>query len=83
MPRSLWTGTISFGLVSVPVRMFSATESKELLELLRAKAEAEPLPEPKAEEGGEVVDLMAALRESVEKTQKKGSRSRKRAHKAS
>ncbi|MDP9231816.1 MAG: Ku protein, partial [Actinomycetota bacterium] len=30
MPRSLWTGTISFGLVSVPVRMFSATESKEL-----------------------------------------------------
>jgi non-homologous end joining protein Ku len=83
MPRSLWTGTISFGLVSVPVRMFSATESKELLELLRAKAEGEPLPEPKAEEGGEVVDLMAALRESVEKTQKKGSRSRKRAHKAS
>ena len=29
-PRSLWTGTISFGLVSVPVRMLSATESKEL-----------------------------------------------------
>ena len=30
MPRSLWTGTISFGLVSVPVRMFTATASKEL-----------------------------------------------------
>ena len=30
MPRSLWTGTISFGLVSVPVRMFTATVSKEL-----------------------------------------------------
>src|SRR5437764_8944107 len=30
MARSLWSGTISFGLVSVPVRMFSATESKEL-----------------------------------------------------
>src|SRR3954466_2827579 len=30
MARSLWTGTISFGLASVPVRMFSATESKEL-----------------------------------------------------
>ena len=30
MPRSLWSGTISFGLVSVPVRMFTATESKEL-----------------------------------------------------
>jgi DNA end-binding protein Ku len=30
MPRAIWSGTISFGLVSVPVRMFSATESKEL-----------------------------------------------------
>jgi DNA end-binding protein Ku len=28
--RSLWTGSISFGLVSIPVRMFAATESKEL-----------------------------------------------------
>src|ERR687886_2864915 len=30
MPRSIWSGTISFGLVSIPVRMFTATESKEL-----------------------------------------------------
>ena len=30
MPRSLWSGTISFGLVSVPVTMYTATESKEL-----------------------------------------------------
>ena len=30
MPRPIWSGSISFGLVSVPVRMFSATESKEL-----------------------------------------------------
>jgi len=43
---------------------------KELLELIRAKAEGQPLPEPQEEEGGEVVDLMAALRESVEKTKK-------------
>src|SRR5215210_6975996 len=28
--RSIWRGAISFGLVSVPVRMFTATESKEL-----------------------------------------------------
>ncbi len=28
--RSIWTGAISFGLVSVPVRMFTATESKEI-----------------------------------------------------
>ena len=30
MARSIWTGAVSFGLVSVPVRMFTATESKEL-----------------------------------------------------
>jgi DNA end-binding protein Ku len=58
---------------------YDDTYRKELLELLRAKAEGEPLPEPQPEEGGEVVDLMAALRESVEKTQKKGSKGRKRA----
>ena len=30
MPRAIWSGAISFGLVSVPVRMYTATESKEL-----------------------------------------------------
>jgi non-homologous end joining protein Ku len=162
--RPIWSGTISFGLVSVPVRMFSATESKELrfhfldkkdlapigyekvrkdtgesvdpelthtidicdfadleeidpiyfckayyllpqegaekphrllvrayrkelLELIRAKAKGKKLPEPKEEEEeeGEVADLMAALRESVErmkKTQRRAS-SRSRAKKAS
>ena len=30
MPRAIWSGTISFGLVSVSVKMHSATESKEL-----------------------------------------------------
>jgi DNA end-binding protein Ku len=62
---------------------YDGTYRKELLDLLRAKAEGEPLPEPHEEEAGEVVDLMAALRESVERTQKKGRRSRSRAKKAS
>jgi len=26
--RPIWSGTISFGLVSVPVKMYAATESK-------------------------------------------------------
>ena len=43
---------------------------KELLALIRAKAKGKPLPEPAQEEEAEVVDLMAALRESVEQTKK-------------
>lgn len=30
MPRSLWNGTIAFGLVRVPVKLHSATESKKI-----------------------------------------------------
>jgi DNA end-binding protein Ku len=57
---------------------------KELLELIRAKAKGQDLPQPKEEEEDEVVDLMAALRESVERTQKKRKKpTRKRAKKAS
>jgi DNA end-binding protein Ku len=28
MPRSIWNGTITFGLVNVPVKLYTATESK-------------------------------------------------------
>jgi DNA end-binding protein Ku len=28
MPRSIWNGTITFGLVTVPIKVYSATESK-------------------------------------------------------
>ena len=30
MPRAIWTGAISFGLVNVPVRMFSAIDEHKL-----------------------------------------------------
>ncbi len=30
MPRALWSGAIAFGLVNIPVKLFSATESKDL-----------------------------------------------------
>jgi DNA end-binding protein Ku len=30
MPRPIWSGTISFGLVSVPVKLFSATSPEEV-----------------------------------------------------
>jgi DNA end-binding protein Ku len=29
-PRSIWNGTITFGMVSVPVKLFSATENKSV-----------------------------------------------------
>jgi DNA end-binding protein Ku len=62
-------------------KKYDDTYRKELLELLRAKAKGTKLPEPEQEPEGEVVDLMAALRESVERTQKKGG-GRKRARKS-
>jgi Ku protein len=58
MPRAIWSGTISFGLVSVPVRMFSAIDESDLrFHLVHekdggrigyqkvCKAENEPVPE--------------------------------------
>jgi DNA end-binding protein Ku len=57
---------------------------KELLKLIRAKAKGKKLPEPEEPEEAEVVDLMAALRESVDQTKKKQKRTRKKpARKAS
>jgi DNA end-binding protein Ku len=50
-------------------RRYDDTYRSELLELIRSKAEGAPLPEPREQEA-QVVDLMQALRESVERTQK-------------
>ena len=53
---------------------YDDTYRSDLLELIRSKAEGVPLPEP-SEEEPQVIDLMQALRESVERTQKaRGSR---------
>ncbi len=41
MPRAIWSGTISFGLVSVPVRMFTAVSEHKLhFNLLHRKDES-------------------------------------------
>ena len=57
---------------------YDDTYRKELLDLIKAKAEGQPLPEPEQEPHGEVVDLMEALRESVERTKKQRKRARRR-----
>jgi DNA end-binding protein Ku len=59
---------------------YDDTYRKELLGLMRAKAKGKKLPEPQEDEGGEVIDLMQALRESVEKT-KRSARKRTPARK--
>jgi DNA end-binding protein Ku len=57
MPRSIWSGSISFGLVSVPVRMFGATESKELRFHFVHKDDLEPIGYDKVrKDSGEHVD---------------------------
>jgi DNA end-binding protein Ku len=57
MPRSIWSGTISFGLVSVPVRMFTATESKELKFHFLTKGDLQPVGYDKVrKDTGEHVD---------------------------
>jgi DNA end-binding protein Ku len=61
---------------------YDDTYRKELLDLIRKKAKGAKLPEPQEEEEAEVVDLMAALRESVKET-KKGRKRKKPARKAS
>src|SRR5438477_13046900 len=50
----------------------------ELLDLLKKKAKGQKLPEPSTEEGGEVVDLMEALRQSVAATKKRRAAPAKR-----
>jgi DNA end-binding protein Ku len=57
MARSLWSGTISFGLVSVPVRMIGATESKELRFHFLDKHDLQPIGHDKVRrDTGEHVD---------------------------
>jgi DNA end-binding protein Ku len=61
---------------------YDDTYRKALLDLIRAKAKGKELPEPAEEEEGEVIDLMEALRASVQET-KKGRKRKKTARKAS
>jgi DNA end-binding protein Ku len=57
MARSIWSGTISFGLVSVPVRMFTATESKELKFHFLTRGDLQPVGYDKVrKDTGEHVD---------------------------
>jgi DNA end-binding protein Ku len=37
MPRAIWSGSLSFGMVTIPVKLFGATQSKDIsFHLVRA-----------------------------------------------
>lgn len=55
--RSIWTGAIGFGLVNIPVKMYSATERSELnLDMLDKKDQARIKYQRINENSGKVVD---------------------------
>jgi DNA end-binding protein Ku len=69
MPRALWSGSISFGLVNVPVRMYTAIEDRDVrFHLLHqkddsrigyekvCKKEGKPVPDDEIVRGYEVSD---------------------------
>src|SRR6266545_3837268 len=61
--RSIWSGTISFGLVSVPVRMYTATESKELRFHFLDKRDMAPIGYEKVrKDNGKPVDSENVIR---------------------
>jgi len=63
MARPIWSGTISFGLVSVPVKMYSATESKELRFHFLHKDDLSPIGYDKVrKDTGEHVDPQDIVR---------------------
>ncbi len=52
--RSIWKGAISFGMVTIPVKLYSATESKDVRFRLLCKQHEAPIEEKRVcTEGGE------------------------------
>ena len=43
MPRAIWRGAISFGMVSIPVKLYSATDSKDISFRQLAKEDLQPI----------------------------------------
>ena len=60
---------------------YDDTYRKELLGLIRKKAKGQKLPESEDADEGEVIDLMAALRESVDQTKRRQKRTPRRSTK--
>lgn len=59
MPRAIWTGSISFGLVNVPVKLFTATEDRSV---------GFPSSTPRAGSGSAASGSYALLREAMKES---------------
>ena len=90
MPRAIWSGSITFGLVNVPVRMFSAVDEQDLhFNLLHepdsgrigyqkiCKAEDEPVPDDEIVKAFEVSkgELVVLADDDFEAVKAEGVRS--------
>ncbi|MBW3613612.1 MAG: Ku protein, partial [Chloroflexi bacterium] len=52
--RSIWKGAISFGMVTIPVKLYSATESKDVRLRMLCREHEAPIEEKRVcSEGGE------------------------------
>src|SRR5438477_6538018 len=67
---------------SFDVERYEDEYQAALKKVINAKVEGAPLPEAPTEKGGRVVDLMEALRASVEQTRKKGGATQRKASSA-
>jgi non-homologous end joining protein Ku len=68
-PRPIWSGTVSFGLVSIPVRMLTATSSRELRFHFVDRNDLEPIGYDKVrKDTGEHVDPTTSCARSSSKT---------------
>lgn len=58
MPRALWKGAVSFGLVSIPVRLYTATDEKDVaFNMLHKKDHARVRMQRVCSEDGEVLEM--------------------------
>ena len=91
MARSLWTGSISFGLVSIPIELHTAVrDHRPKFRLLHAKDQSPVKQELEMSKAlgagetprkGEVVDPMERLRRSLDQADPKARPAKARAAK--
>lgn len=62
MPHALWKGTISFGLVTIPVSLYPATERDELAFHLLDARDLSPIHQVRTNAAGEAVAWEAVVR---------------------